>query len=191
MKRLTLLVIVIMMIGIGVGCDKTFKAEDGKPLESKDWKSFETRDGWFRADFPESPKKEEWSIPTRVGNVEIYNYSVESTVGTYGVGYFDFYDLEVNVDLESSEFMESMRRRTFSTTMGAYTKKKNIEFEGFPGIEAEGPYKKGSVKGLAIVRYYVVEKRIYLLYVMGTASFVNYGDTEKFFNSFGLIYEDE
>ena len=85
----------------------------------------------------------------------------------------------------------SLARSSFNEIGTGNFTKKVIDFEGYPGLEAEGEFKEGSARGLVRVRYYVVEKRVYMLQVLGTKSFVNSGDTDRFFNSFQLIYEDE
>ncbi len=182
MKRTTFLVIVslmILMIGLAVGC------------ASRKWEPYESKDGWFRADFPGRPVVETMPLATAAGNINIHMVSVTRRNGAYGVGYVDFPEVKTDVNMESDEFIESMARGSFSTIgTGDYTKKK-ITFEGYPGLEAEGDVRSGSARGRARLRYYVVEKRIYILEVIGENSFVNSSNTDKFFNSFKLIYEDE
>jgi hypothetical protein len=179
MKRLTFLAILMLVIGIGVGCDSI-----------KKWEPYESEDGWFRVQFPGRPKKEKMPSPTPVGTINIHVFSVERSSGAYVVGYFDFPEVGGDVNLESNEFIESMAKGSFSKMGTGQFSKKVIEFEGYPGLEAEGKVKAGAARGLARIRYYVVEERIYMLEVIGENSFVNSGNTEKFFNSFQLIYED-
>jgi hypothetical protein len=128
---------------------------------------------------------------TDAGTIDIHMVMVERSSGAYAVGYFDFPEVKTDVNLESQEFIESMARGSFTQMGTGEFTKKVIDFEGYPGLEAEGRVQKGSVRGLARIRYYVVEKRVYMLEVVGENSFVNSGDTDKFFNSFQLIYEDE
>jgi hypothetical protein len=180
MKRLMFLVIVVLVIGVGVGCDSVGK-----------WEPFESEDGWFRAEFPGRPKVRKMPISTGAETMYIHMVMVDRGSWAYAVGYFDFPEVKTNVDLESQEFIESMARGSFTSMGTGNFTKKVIDFEGYPGLEAEGEFKKGSARGLARIRYYVVEKRIYILEVVGTRSFVNSGNTERFFNSFQLIYEDE
>lgn len=173
-------VIVVLVIGIGVGCDSFTK-----------WEPYESDDGWFRAEFPGRPKVRKMPTPTPAGNITIHMIMVERSSGAYAVGYFDMPEIDSKVNLESQEFIESMARGSFTAMGTGNFTKKVIDFEGYPGLEAEGKVRKGSTRGLARLRYYVVEKRIYILEVVGTNSFVNSGNTDKFFNSFQLIYEDE
>jgi hypothetical protein len=180
MKRLIFFVIVVLVIGIGVGCDAF-----------KKWEPFESEDGWFRVQFPGRPKKQKMPLRTEKGTRYIHMFSVERSSGGYAVGYLDVPEVRSGVNLESQEFIESLAKGSFTTIGTGQFSKKVIEFEGYPGLEAEGKVKKGSARGLARIRYYVVEKRIYMLEVIGEKSFVNSGNTEKFFNSFQLLYEDE
>jgi hypothetical protein len=179
MKGLTFLVIVVLVIGIGSGCDSF-----------KKWEPFESKDGWFRVEFPGSPQVTKVPQATPAGTININQFMVERSSGAYGVGYFDIPEVGSNVNLESQEFIESMARGSFNGMGGSSFTKKVIDFEGYPGLEAEGRVRQGDVRGLARIRYYVVEKRVYILLVVGTNSFTNSGDTGKFFNSFQLIYED-
>jgi hypothetical protein len=180
MKRLTFLVILMLVIGIGVGCDSF-----------KKWEPYKSDDGWFRVEFPGRPKKQKMPIATAAGKINIHMFSVYRSSGGYAVGYIDVPEVKSDVNLESQEFIESMARGSFNQIGTGNFTKKVIDFEGYPGLEAEGKIKQGSARGLARIRYYIVEKRIYMLEVIGENSFVNSGNTEKFFNSFQLIYEDE
>lgn len=180
MKRLMFLFTVVLVIGVGVGCDSFGK-----------WEPFESDDGWFRAEFPGRPKVRKMPMVTAAGTIYIHMFMIERSSGAYAVGYFDFPDVKTDVDLESQEFIESMARGPFTSMGTGNFTKKVIDFEGYPGLEAEGKIQKGSARGLARIRIYVVEKRVYMLEVIGENSFVNSGNTERFFNSFQLIYEDE
>jgi hypothetical protein len=179
MKRLIFLVIAVLVIG-GMACDSF-----------KKWEPFESEKGWFRAEFPGRPSIRKMPMATRAGTIDINMIMVERSSGAYAVGYFDFPEVKTDVNLESQEFIETMAKGSFTTMGTGNFTKKVIDFEGYPGLEAEGEFKKGSASGLARIRYYVVEKRVYMLEVIGTNSFVNSGDTDKFFNSFKLIYQDE
>ena len=179
MKRLTFLVIAVLVIG-EMACDSI-----------KKWEPFESKNGWFRAEFPGRPKVRKMPMASQAGTIYIHMFMVERSSGAYAVGYIDVPEVKSDVNLESQEFIESMAQGSFNQIGTGNFTKKVVDFEGYPGLEAEGEIRQGSAKGLARIRYYVVEKRIYMLEVVGTNSFVNSGDTEKFFNSFQLIYEDE
>lgn len=179
MKSLTFFVIVVLVIGIGVGCDSF-----------KKWEPFESKDGWFRVEFPGRPQVNKMPTATAAGTININMFMVERSSGAYGIGYFDAPEVLSNVNLESQEFIESMARGSFNKMGAVNFTKKVIDFEGYPGLEAKGKIRQGNVSGLAHIRYYVVEKRAYMLLVVGENSFVNSGDTDKFLNSFQLIYED-
>ncbi|MGD2092581.1 MAG: hypothetical protein PVH61_40820 [Candidatus Aminicenantes bacterium] len=178
MKRLIFLVIVVLVIG--GGCDSF-----------KKWEPFESDDGWFRAEFPGRPKVRKMPMSAGTKTLYIHMFMVDRSNGGYAVGYMDLPEIKTDVNPESQEFIESMARGSFNQIGTGNFTKKVIDFEGYPGLEAEGKFKKGSTRGLARIRYYVVQKRIYILEVIGKNSFVNSGDTERFFNSFQLIYEDE
>ncbi|UCH95599.1 MAG: hypothetical protein JSV88_01800 [Candidatus Aminicenantes bacterium] len=177
MKRLVLLVSVVLVIG--VACDS-----------ARNWELFESDDGWFRIQFPGKPEVDELPTATPLGTIDIHMFSVNLRNGAYGVGYCDFPEVE-GVDMESAEFIELLARGSFTKLGTGQYSKKEIDFEGYPGLEAEGEVRKGTVRGLARIRYYVVNERIYVLEVVGETSFVSSGNTDKFFNSFQLIYEDE
>jgi hypothetical protein len=179
MKRLIFVVIVVLVIG-GMACDAF-----------KKWEPYTSDDGWFSAEFPGRPSVRKMPIATAAGTIYVHMFMAEQRSEAYAVGYFDVPEIGSKVNLESQEFIESMARGSFNE-MGAHDfTKKEIDFDGYPGMEAEGNIQKGSTKGIARIRYYVVEKRIYMLEVVGTKSFINSGNTDKFFNSFKLIYRDE
>ncbi len=179
MKRLIFLITAVLMIGV-MACDS-----------SKKWEPYKSDDGWFSAEFPGRPSIRQMPIATQAGTIKIHMFMTEERNGAYAVGYFDFPEVETDVNLESQEFIESMAKGSFNEMGGGAFTKKEIDFEGYPGLEAEGNIQKGSTKGMARLRYYVVQKRIYILEVVGFESFVKSGNTDKFFNSFRLIYSSE
>jgi hypothetical protein len=179
MKRLIFLVIVVLVIG-SMACGP-----------GKTWEPFESQDGWFRAEFPGRPKVRKMPMSAGTKTLYIHMFMVDQSNGGYAVGYMDLPEVRSDVNPESQEFIESMAKGSFNQIGTGNFTKKVIDFEGYPGLEAEGKVQQGRAKGLARLRYYVVEKRIYILEVIGENSFVNSGDTDRFFNSFQLIYEDE
>jgi len=178
MKRSMFAVIVVLVIG-GMACDAF-----------KKWESYESKDGWFSAEFPGRPSIRKMPIATAAGTINVHMVMTDQRNGAYAVGYFDMPEIKNDVNLESQEFIEGMARGSFNQMGARDFTKKEIDFEGYPGMEAEGNVEQGSTKGIARIRYYVVEKRIYMLEVVGTNSFVNSGSTDKFFNSFRLIYSE-
>ena len=179
MKRLMCAITAVLMIGV-MACDS-----------SKKWEPYKSDDGWFSAEFPGRPSVRQMPLSYGTGTIKIHMFMTEERNGAYAVGYFDFPEVGADVNLESQEFIESMAKGSFNEMGGGAFTKKKIDFEGYPGLEAEGEIRKGSTKGMARLRYYVVEKRIYILEVVGFESFVNSGNTDRFFNSFRLIYKDE
>jgi len=179
MKRLIFLITAVLMIGV-MACDS-----------SKKWEQYKSDDGWFSAEFPGRPSIRQIPIATLAGSIKIHMFMTDERNGAYAVGYFDFPEVKTDVDLESPEFIESMANGSFKEMGGGSFTKKKIDFEGYPGMEVEGDIRKESTKGMARLRYYVVEKRIYILEVVGFDSFVNSGNTDRFLNSFRLIYRNE
>jgi hypothetical protein len=179
MKRVMFVIIVVLVIVI-MACDAF-----------KKWEPYTSDDGWFSIEFPGRPSVRKMPLATAAGTLYIHMISVDRRDWAYAVGHLDIPEVRRDVNMESQEFIENMARGSFNQIGTANFTKKEIDFEGYPGLEAEGEFKRGSFKGLARLRYYVVEKRIYILEVIGSNSFVNSGNTDKFFNSFKLIYRDE
>ena len=176
MKRVVVLLMITLFIGIG--CGPRFE-----------WKPFESDDGWFGIEFPGRPRKEKMPTPSPLGTIDIHMYSITLNKGAYAVGYFDFPAAD-QVDMESGTFIESMARGSYTNIGTGNFTKKSINFEGYPGLETEGEIRQGSISGIARIRYYVVQGRVFLLQVLGERSFVNSENTAKFFNSFRLIYDE-
>ena len=177
MKRAIVLLMVVLFMGTGCG-------PGGK------WEPFESDEGWFAAEFPGRPRKEKMPTPSPLGTIDIHMYSVTLNKGAYAVGYFDFPAAD-QVDMESGSFIESMARGSYTNIGTGNFTKKTIDFEGYPGLETEGEVRKGSLSGVARIRYYVVQGRVFLLQVLGERSFVSSGNTAKFFGSFRLLYNED
>lgn len=91
---------------------------------------------------------------------------------------------------DTDELLNNMARGSFSKLgTGTFTKKE-IELDGYPGLEAEGKVRKKGLRGLDRIRYYLVDGRVFMLQVLGENSFVKSKDADKFFDSFQLLAEE-
>ena len=179
MRKLIILVCVAGVIGIGMGCD-AFRS----------WEPYESKDGWFGAEFPGSPKVQKipYNVPP-LGSVDLYMFSVELRSGAYAVCYFDFPE-EVGANLSSDTLLENMAAGSYNTIGTGRFTKKEIDQDGYTGLETEGEIRHGKTKGVARFRYFMVDGRAFMLQAIGIKSFVSSSDTTRFFDSFKLLEED-
>lgn len=149
-----------------------------------EWKSYESKDGWFRAEFPGNPKMEKMPVNTIGRTVTAYMHSVDLRDGALAVCYFD-----ITAEEEKILVFDNLARGSFSNLGTVNYSTRDIMIEGYKGIEAEGKVSKGSVNGIARFRYFLVDGRIFMLQVVGYPAFVKSDNTDKFFKSFKLLEE--
>lgn len=148
------------------------------------WISYESKDGWFRAEFPGTPKMDKLPINTIGRSVTAYMHSVDLKNGALAVCYFD-----ITAEEEKNLVFDNLARGSFSNLGTVNYSTRDIVLDGYKGIEAEGKISKGSTNGLARFRYYLVDGRVFMLQVVGVPSFVKSDNSDKFFKSFKLLEE--
>jgi hypothetical protein len=177
MKKIAAPVIILSLVTL-MGCDIFRK-----------WETYESKEGWFRVLFKGSPKIERNSMYSPFGLIKAHTFSVELRSGAYAVSYFDLPE-EVEKSQEPVELLDNMARGSFAQLGTGNFTKKDIELDGYQGLEAEGKIRKGSLQGIDRIRYYLVDGRVFMLQVLGETSFVASDNTNKFFDSFQLLPEE-
>lgn len=173
MKKLVLLVMAAVLI-ISLGCNSL-----------PEWQNYESKEGWFRVQFPGNPKEEKIPVSKDQRTFEIHIIGVELKNVAYAVSYYD-----VTEEEESTLDYDTLARRTFAPMGATNYSMKDIELDGYAGKEAEGSIKIGSTDGLARFRFYIVDGRIFTLNAAGKSSLLNSDNTNKFFDSFQLLDEE-
>jgi hypothetical protein len=180
-----------LFLAIGVIC---LSACQPVKLRSAEWQTFTSTKGNFTISMPGMPKEEsETQDGGLAGQIGLAMFVFEDIDRAFGVMYSDFpadlislIDLEVMLDSTLNR-MPSYAAKVFSNKKaGNLTSKKSISYENrFPGRHFRLESSDGSL--IITGRLYVMNARLYMLFIGMNYTSFSEADTNKFLDSFKLI----
>jgi hypothetical protein len=147
-----------------------------------DWIKYNSPEGRYSVLLPAEPKISSQEAAASTGEkFTQYMAASEDSIAVYMVGYFD-------VAPNMTFSFEKARDGFISAVKGTLLSEKVISLDGYPGREANVTANGGSgAEYLILVRFYQVEKRIYVIQFIVAKSAdaaISAGKSAKYFNSF-------
>ena len=148
-----------------------------------EWKTFSPDGGAFSVQVPGTPKEFKKNLDTSSGAVEVmlYELAVPGSEGKFVVSYCDF--PEAMKPGTEDKRLDNARDGAIASSKGKLKREKSLLLDTYPGrevtIEIEG-------KGMAVLRLYAVNKRLYQVMVVGPTDLATSQDAQKFLTSFRL-----
>jgi hypothetical protein len=162
-------VLLATVLPLAIGCSKP------------EFKEFSPSGGGFKVLMPGTPK-EERSSP---GGIPMTTYTSDERNGGYAIicGDLPIPDNESPAQIQTR--LDGSRDGGLKNMGGKFISESQIQLGGkYPGrdVRADVPSKQAYAR----LQIFLVHKRLYSILAMGTQSWVNSADTDKFFNSFAL-----
>ncbi len=151
-------------------------------------KPFASDAGNFRIMLPGVPQEQTMQVPSAIGPLQVYLYSVDQDGNIWVVIYNDYPEQIAKADPD--QVLERTLKRTVANTKGTLVSKKDIKLDGFPGKEFEATVPSLDQEGGTLTqraRTYLVKKRLYQVILTGPADQVKSKAGDAFFASFALI----
>lgn len=145
------------------------------------WETFTSPDGSFTVDMPGTAVEEIQAIPTDVGSIDTYFYTVDNVTEAYIVSYSDFPE-----DIVALTDADTLLQGTKEGVVGTSTiiSEKDVTVQGYPALELvlESPEDGFSFRVLLIVQ----NNRLFQVLMVVDIADVNNSDYDPFFDSFTL-----
>ena len=150
-------------------------------------KEFRSQEGKFSIMAPLSLKESDQTVSTQVGKIVAHMFMAETTDVAYVVGYAD-YPLEIVRQSNADLILNGASNGAVSNVNGKLVIQNVISLQSYPGREIVADVKTpdgkdGTMKG----RIYIVDNRLYQVYVIATKGKVETTKIDDFLNSFKLL----
>jgi len=175
MKQATACAVAVLIFLIGLtGCTKKL-----------DWAEYSSDTGRFTALMPGDPKTEMQSIPTAVGSIDMYFFSVDQPNVSFAVAYAD-YPSEIISKVSASALLDAGRNGALANVKGKLERKVDVFFGTDPGQEF---WFKANVRNMPGYGHAVVMlrgARLYQMLVVGLEATFPAEDAQKFLDSIDI-----
>ncbi|NJO84566.1 MAG: hypothetical protein HC828_18535, partial [Blastochloris sp.] len=150
------------------------------------WQEVTSEEGNFSALMPGDPEEMSETIPTDIGDVEANFVQVATEEAAYQVVYSD-YPEEMIANADIDEIFAGAINGALENIDGELVSEEVIDIDGNPGREFVA---EAALEGISITyqgRYFLVENRLYQVFVVGDASSMAEEDITLFIDSFMLL----
>ena len=152
-----------------------------------EWKEITSQEGGFTVSFPSTPKEMKHSQDTPFGKLELFALAAElpRNEGSYAVMYLSLPEAMAKQQGATELLLETIPQQLKASNAAAKIigQPKKITQDGHPGreltLEIPG-------QGVAVVRVYIVQDRMYQVIVGGSKDFISSKDAQRFLDSFHL-----
>lgn len=178
MRLLAVFASLVLFVGFAVAAEK-----------------YESKDGNYSVAFPETPKLS----TKKVGNAEIKIALLETKDNNYYVVVYTDVSAEAVKDVELSKILEGGEKTFVSNLKAKVTKSEELnlksgekkylarEFYANKTLSTADPIQKTKETKIYFrARVFVVDNRLYQVFLTGTNEFVSGRESDQFFNSFEL-----
>ncbi len=145
------------------------------------WRTYEFKDGKFKAAFPGTPLVKKGKFPTDLGYVQSARHTAGDADATYDVRYND-YPTSTTSKLTAAKMLDAMRDGLVAESKGELASEKSYSLGKFAGRDQEIVGGDGTRYR---IRLLLVENRLYQLTAMARPP--ARADEERFFGSFQLM----
>jgi hypothetical protein len=162
----------------------------GKPIHSEDWVSLE--DTGYKMLFPATPKKEEQTVNTAAGKLNVVNHTYEVPDGVkdenleYALSETEYLDsnLVKAVKSQPDKFFQGSVNGAVKSVNGKLLSQTPIELDGYPGRKCRIDYNSGMA--VITMQIYLVNNKVFILQTITETKKDFNKSMEKFMSSFTL-----
>jgi hypothetical protein len=171
----TLAVTGVVILSRGAGSGSLNAANTGG---GQGFREFVSPAGKFRVLMPGTPSQKS----QRIGPVSLTMYTLKTPGGAYMVGFCDVPIPMNEPDWKTQQRLDGARNGAVGNVGGVLRKDTRIRLHGRePGREIEANLPGG--RGVIRARFYVADRRMYQVMVVGTPAWVNSADATRFLDS--------
>ena len=171
MSRIATLVVLVVPLIATIGCKK-----------GAQFKEFSSAEGRFKVLMPGAPKEQAQAA----GPITMKNFMIEEKDGAYMASFAELPIAANEPDAMTQQRLDGSRDGALRNTNAKLKKESKITLAGkYPGREIEADLPGG--KGIVRARVWIVNQRLYMVQVIGTAAWASSNDANKFLDSFTLI----
>lgn len=143
------------------------------------WRTFRAPDGSFSVDMPGTPEESSRTESTDVGRVQAKVYELATRSWNFGAGYVQF-PLGTFEDAPAEDVFDMCCRQSCAAIGATPTAMRPITMHGRRGREVEFTTSRNPGRG----RWLLDGDRLYVLYVIGSATRVTDLEYQRFFGTF-------
>lgn len=183
----TALVTVLAVLGYWVSAGLFRSGIDGLFAGDKETSSAEGR---FRVAAPVALEETIESVAMPDGSsLALHNFIGEQNNRAYFVAYND-YPAEIIEQNDPQTLLDGTRNGSVQSMNGTLISESQITLNGYPGREliAEAPLEDGNILAVK-ARIFIVENRLYQLFVAAPQAEISSADVDAFLNSFELLQD--
>ena len=148
---------------------------------------FHSVDGKFKVNFTGNPDVSNESIPTDVGDIEMYMFMYEKSVTEAEMIAYSDYPSEMVAMSDPDDMLQGAKEGAVSNLGAVITEEKEIMYNKHKGLE----FKANSTQFYVNYKIFLVNNRLYQIAIMRDGSYASQANVDKFFNSFELIEDKE
>ena len=148
---------------------------------------FHSADGKFKVNFSGTPDVSNESIPTEVGNIDMYMFMYEKSVTEAEMIAYSDYPSEMVAMSNTDDMLQGAKEGAVSNLGAIITEEKEIMYNKHKGLE----FKANSTQFYVNYKIFLVNNRLYQIAIMRDGSYASKANVDKFFNSFELIEDTE
>ena len=153
------------------------------PVRAAQWKEFRSAEGGFVVLLPGDPSVDKKQMPTDFGPIEMNMYTVTGENIYCSVA---FYDVPAGLNKPSDQLLEDTCNGFIKgANLSEKAERRVITLGAYPGRELIGESPDGSF--LLMARYYLVNKRIYLVMVGTAIADASSPEVGRYLDSFKLL----
>ncbi|MCF6364601.1 MAG: hypothetical protein L3J35_00185 [Bacteroidales bacterium] len=143
-------------------------------------------DGRFKVNFSGTPDVSNESVPTDVGNIEMYMFMYEKSITEAEmIAYSDYPSAMVKAS-NPDDMLQGAKEGAVGNLGATIVEEKEITYGKHKGLE----FRANSPQFYVNYRIFLVNNRLYQIAIMRDGSFASQSNVDKFFNSFELIEKE-
>jgi hypothetical protein len=186
MKKISLVFAILASLFISCG-NKTTTNSDTQNTEISVIKPFVSEKYNFSVLFPQTPTQSTQATPTDAGNIDLNMFVYSTDEEAYFIGISDMPKALVDASNKNDILQGGKTGALGELGDAKILSEKNITINGHPGIEFEAKGSSQDVEMLVKGRFYMVDNRLYQIYVLAQGSAKNKVEITKFVESFKLL----
>jgi len=144
-----------------------------------------SEDGRFKVNFSGTPEVSNESVPTEVGNIEMYMFMYEKSITEAEMIAYSDYPSDLVAASNTDDMLQGAKEGAVGNLGATITAEKEITYGKYKGLE----FKANSTQFYVNYKIFLVNNRLYQIAIMRDGSYASQENVDKFFNSFELIEE--
>jgi len=147
---------------------------------------FKSEAGKFSLTVPAPMNEKTQEVETGAGKITVHMYLSEIASGAYLAFYSD-YPAEAVKQVGAKSILDNARDGAANNIKGKVTREKEVELDGHPGREFDVEAKLNGADVKITARLFLVDNRLYMVYVAYKVEQGSAEEIDKFLNSFKLL----